>query len=87
MVEPEEVFKTGLAFPHTTHCLASGEVMISAFGTPEGHGKGQVTSGSPKGMCFTPRSSCKEKPSSLERLRGSRSFDSYVKHIKQRFFL
>ncbi|XP_064614982.1 methanethiol oxidase-like isoform X2 [Liolophura sinensis] len=40
-VEPVEVFeKTGLAFPHTSHCLGSGEVMISCMGDPMGNGKG-----------------------------------------------
>jgi selenium-binding protein 1 len=32
--------KTGLAFPHSTHCLGSGEVMISMMGDSEGNGKG-----------------------------------------------
>ncbi|XP_068711442.1 methanethiol oxidase-like [Montipora foliosa] len=36
IIEPEEVTKTGLAYLHTSHCLGSGEIMISAMGTPEG---------------------------------------------------
>ncbi len=38
MVAPEEVAEAtgGLAYPHTAHCLASGEVMISAMGTTDG---------------------------------------------------
>ena len=41
IVEPEEVFeKTGLAYLHTTHCLGSGEIMISALGSPEGKAEG-----------------------------------------------
>ena len=32
--------KTGLAYLHTTHCLANGDVMISSLGTPEGERKG-----------------------------------------------
>ncbi|XP_048581488.1 methanethiol oxidase-like isoform X3 [Nematostella vectensis] len=37
IVEPEEVFaKTGAANLHTTHCLGSGEVMISTLGTADG---------------------------------------------------
>lgn len=41
IVEPIDVFwKCNLANPHTAHCLASGEVMISAMGDPSGNGKG-----------------------------------------------
>lgn len=40
VVEPEELHKFDLATPHTTHCLASGEIMISTMGTPEGGPKG-----------------------------------------------
>jgi len=37
IVEPDEVHgKTGLGAPHTTHCLGSGEVMISCIGDTEG---------------------------------------------------
>lgn len=32
--------KTGLAYPHTTHCLGSGDIMISAMGSPDGEAKG-----------------------------------------------
>ncbi|KAM6967973.1 methanethiol oxidase [Aplochiton taeniatus] len=40
-VEPTELFwKCGLANPHTTHCLASGHIMISCMGDPSGNGKG-----------------------------------------------
>ncbi|XP_060094139.1 methanethiol oxidase-like [Heteronotia binoei] len=41
VIEPKEVFqKCDLAFLHTSHCLGSGEVMISAIGDPRGNGKG-----------------------------------------------
>ncbi|EDO41029.1 predicted protein, partial [Nematostella vectensis] len=41
IVEPEEVFaKTGAANLHTTHCLGSGEVMISTLGTADGKARG-----------------------------------------------
>lgn len=41
VVEGEEIkAKTGLAYPHTTHCLGSGEIMISTMGDPEGENKG-----------------------------------------------
>ncbi|MGH0150657.1 UNVERIFIED_CONTAM: hypothetical protein FKN15_033954 [Acipenser sinensis] len=41
IVEPTELFwKCNLANPHTSHCLASGEVMISTMGDPAGNGKG-----------------------------------------------
>lgn len=37
IVEPTDVHKkTGLGAPHTTHCLGSGEVMISCIGDAEG---------------------------------------------------
>ncbi|KAL5005184.1 hypothetical protein ScPMuIL_018640 [Solemya velum] len=40
-IEPEEMYeKTQLSAPHTSHCLASGEVMISCMGDTEGKGKG-----------------------------------------------
>ncbi|KAF8069628.1 selenbp1 [Scenedesmus sp. PABB004] len=31
---------TGLAYPHTSHCLGSGDIMISTMGGPDGKGKG-----------------------------------------------
>lgn len=38
IVEPDEVHKkTGLGAPHTTHCLGSGDVMISCIGDSEGN--------------------------------------------------
>ncbi|XP_014006031.2 methanethiol oxidase isoform X2 [Salmo salar] len=41
IVEPTDIFwKTGLANPHTTHCLGSGQIMISSLGDPSGNGKG-----------------------------------------------
>ncbi|XP_013390785.1 selenium-binding protein 1-like isoform X2 [Lingula anatina] len=41
IVEPEEVYqKTGLGNPHTAHCLANGQVMISCLGDPKGNAKG-----------------------------------------------
>ncbi|XP_069506386.1 methanethiol oxidase-like [Ambystoma mexicanum] len=40
-IEPTDVyFKCNLANPHTTHCLGSGEVMISSVGDPSGNAKG-----------------------------------------------
>ena len=42
IVSPEEVTKTGLAYLHTAHCLGSGEIMISAMGTPDGKEQGTV---------------------------------------------
>ena len=44
MVEGAEVrMKTGLSAPHTSHCLASGDMMISCMGDEKGDGKGDVT--------------------------------------------
>uniref|UniRef100_A0A8C0A2V9 Methanethiol oxidase n=1 Tax=Bos mutus grunniens TaxID=30521 RepID=A0A8C0A2V9_BOSMU len=41
VVEPKEIHaKCDLSYLHTSHCLASGEVMISALGDPKGNGKG-----------------------------------------------
>ncbi|XP_062512105.1 methanethiol oxidase-like [Corticium candelabrum] len=41
VVDPEELkSKTGLSTPHTSHCLADGNIMVSAMGDPEGNGKG-----------------------------------------------
>nr|AFK10813.1 selenium-binding protein 1 [Callorhinchus milii] len=41
IVEPSEVMgKCGLANPHTSHCLGSGEIMISSLGDLAGNGKG-----------------------------------------------
>uniref|UniRef100_A0A670K9E2 Methanethiol oxidase n=1 Tax=Podarcis muralis TaxID=64176 RepID=A0A670K9E2_PODMU len=41
VIEPREVFeKCNLTFPHTSHCLGSGEVMISALADTLGNGKG-----------------------------------------------
>ncbi|CAK8567112.1 unnamed protein product [Lathyrus sativus] len=41
VVEPADILeKTGLAYPHTSHCLASGEIMISCIGDKEGNADG-----------------------------------------------
>jgi len=40
VIEPEEMHKFGVGTPHTTHCLASGDVMISTLGDPNGNAKG-----------------------------------------------
>ncbi|KAK1381129.1 putative selenium-binding protein 1 [Heracleum sosnowskyi] len=40
-VEPEDILeKTGLAYPHTAHCLATGEIMVSCLGDKDGNAKG-----------------------------------------------
>ncbi|KAF7279210.1 hypothetical protein GWI33_007528 [Rhynchophorus ferrugineus] len=39
IIEPEEVNVTNCTALHTSHCLASGEIMISAMGDLEGNGK------------------------------------------------
>ncbi|XP_024083510.1 selenium-binding protein 1-A isoform X2 [Cimex lectularius] len=41
VIEPEEVHKHNVGTPHTSHCLASGEVMISTMGDPKGEPKGE----------------------------------------------
>ncbi|KAM7028816.1 methanethiol oxidase-like isoform 2-T3 [Acridotheres tristis] len=41
VVEAEELSrKAAAAFPHTSHCLGSGEILISCLGDPQGRGKG-----------------------------------------------
>lgn len=41
VVNSEDVFwKCSLGYPHTSHCLGSGEIMISTLGDPSGSGKG-----------------------------------------------
>ena len=41
VVEPEEIkAKTNLTAPHTVHCLADGNIMISMLGDSEGNGPG-----------------------------------------------
>ncbi|XP_035202382.1 uncharacterized protein LOC118178185 isoform X4 [Oxyura jamaicensis] len=41
VVNSEDVFwKCNLGYPHTSHCLGSGEIMISTLGDPAGNGKG-----------------------------------------------
>lgn len=40
-VEPEVILsKTGLAYPHTAHCLASGDILISCLGGKNGNAEG-----------------------------------------------
>lgn len=40
-VEPEDILeKTGLAYPHTAHCLATGEIMVSCLGDKDGNANG-----------------------------------------------
>jgi len=41
VVDPADIIeKTGLAYPHTSHCLASGEIMISCLGDKDGNAEG-----------------------------------------------
>lgn len=41
VIEPDDIFsKTNLAFPHTSHCLASGEILISCMGDKDGNAQG-----------------------------------------------
>nr|GEW12663.1 zinc finger, CCHC-type [Tanacetum cinerariifolium] len=40
-VEPSDISgKTRLAYPHSVHCLASGEIMVSCLGDKEGNAEG-----------------------------------------------
>ncbi|XP_047973178.1 selenium-binding protein 1-like [Salvia hispanica] len=41
VIDPKEIIeKTGLAYPHTAHCLASGEIMVSCLGDGDGNAQG-----------------------------------------------
>ncbi|XP_020547048.1 selenium-binding protein 1 [Sesamum indicum] len=41
VIEPNEIIeKTGLAYPHTAHCLASGDIMVSFLGDKDGNAEG-----------------------------------------------
>ncbi|CAB0002019.1 unnamed protein product [Nesidiocoris tenuis] len=40
VIEPEEMHNHNVSFPHTTHCLPSGEVMISTLGDAQGEAVG-----------------------------------------------
>lgn len=41
MIEPEEMHSAGVSAPHTAHCLADGDVMISTMGDgASGNAKG-----------------------------------------------
>ncbi|VDO99190.1 unnamed protein product [Heligmosomoides polygyrus] len=39
-IEPNELHKHGVSFPHTSHCLADGNIMISTLGDEHGNHKG-----------------------------------------------
>jgi len=46
IVEPEEMHqKANASTPHTTHCLASGEIMISTMGDRNKDGRGGQSRG------------------------------------------
>lgn len=41
VVEPADIQqKTGLAYHHTSHCLASGDILVSCLGVPDGKAEG-----------------------------------------------
>ena len=41
VIEPNELHDAGVSIPHTTHCLPSGDIMISTMGDgPTNNGKG-----------------------------------------------
>ena len=41
VVQPEDIIKkTVLAYPHTSHCLASGDIMVSCLGDKDGNAEG-----------------------------------------------
>lgn len=41
VVEPKDIIETtGLAYPHTSHCLASGDIMVSCLGDKDGKAEG-----------------------------------------------
>lgn len=41
VVEPTDiVMRTGLSYPHTAHCLASGDILVSCLGDKDGNAEG-----------------------------------------------
>lgn len=41
VAEPQDIQKaTGLGYLHSSHCLGSGDIMVSAMGDPSGKGSG-----------------------------------------------
>ncbi|ETN75841.1 hypothetical protein NECAME_03614 [Necator americanus] len=42
IIEPAQLFKYGVSFPHTSHCLADGSIMISTLGDAHGNHKGSL---------------------------------------------
>ena len=41
VIESDELkSKAKLSFPHTSHCLANGQIMVSAMGDVDGNAKG-----------------------------------------------
>ena len=42
IVKADDVFdKAEIGYPHTSHCLADGNIMISGMGDRDGNGKGE----------------------------------------------
>ena len=48
IIEPSEVYNVGSSIPHTTHCLGSGDIMISCLGD----GPEQVINALQKRVCL-----------------------------------
>lgn len=42
VVEPEELLALGVSHPHTSHCMANGDVLISTMGDEKEDGKGKT---------------------------------------------
>jgi len=42
VVEPEELLALGVSHPHTSHCMANGDVLISTMGDEKEDGKGSM---------------------------------------------
>ncbi|CAL9051317.1 unnamed protein product [Musa banksii] len=44
VVDPTDILqKSGLAYPHTSHCLGSGDIMVSCLGDKEGMQRGMAS--------------------------------------------
>ena len=43
VVEPSELLALGVSHPHTSHCMANGDVLISTMGDETEAGKGKRT--------------------------------------------
>lgn len=44
VVEPSEMKRLGVSRPHTSHCMANGDVLVSTMGDEHDNNKGKSSS-------------------------------------------